>query len=670
MKLTPHSDVTDIPLVGEQTAVKLKKLGIYKAHDLLHHVPSRYQDYREEGEIGKVTVGQTVTLRATVVEIKNIYTKNGKVVQDALLTDGEHNIHAIWFRQVYLPKTLPSGTFAAFTGKVSFWGRQKALFAPQFEKIEDNKELIHTGRIVPIYPETAGVTSKWLRRVVHNTLSNIEIPEFLPENLINEEHLAGFSESLHFIHKPEDLSQAEKGRHRLAFNELLLLQLAQKERAHAWKGGNVTKKLKVTTDLMLQFLENLPFSATKSQIRSMKELAQDLGDTTPMNRLLEGDVGSGKTAVAAFGCFVSMINKASAIVMAPTQILAQQHANTLAALLSPFDIPVVLVTSREKVKQLKEKAVYVGTQALLFKFINADVGFVVIDEQHRFGVVQRAELMEKGKRIPHVLTMTATPIPRTVALTLYGDLDLSTLDELPSGRKPIKTWVVPAKKRNSAYEWIEKEIEKTHCQAFVVCPLIEVSEVEKMKQVKAATEEFQKLKTIFKKRRLALLHGKMKAEEKKKILDSFRAHEIDILVTTPVVEVGVDIPNAAIMVIEAADRFGLAALHQLRGRVGRGTLSSYCLLMTENGSEKVQKRLSAMSKTLSGRALAELDLELRGPGEIFGTRQSGIPELSIARWTDIDLIKRTKSLAATISENPNDYASIYEYFHMRKKVSN
>jgi ATP-dependent DNA helicase RecG len=374
-----------------------------------------------------------------------------------------------------------------------------------------------------------------------------------------------------------------------------------------------------------------------------------------MNRLLEGDVGSGKTVVAAAAAFAVFLNGYQTIVMAPTQILATQHYETFKKLLTPFGVRVSLTTSDVKKSELGRNDVFIGTHALLNGKINFDkVGLVVIDEQHRFGVEQRKHLIKKSGT-PHVLTMTATPIPRTIALTSYGDLDLSVLTEMPLGRLKVTTWVVPETKREGAYGWIKSQILKSKSQVFIVCPLIEDSETETLADVKSVTSEFEKLKKIFVGYKLGLLHGRMKPTEKTKVLGGFRSRRIDILVTTPVVEVGIDIPNATVMVIEAAERFGLAQLHQLRGRVGRGDKKSYCLLFA---NIKYSKRLRAMEKMHSGFELAELDLQLRGPGEIFGTAQSGFPELKVASWNNYPLIKKAKDVADDIVKNPSKYPDI------------
>jgi ATP-dependent DNA helicase RecG len=392
-----------------------------------------------------------------------------------------------------------------------------------------------------------------------------------------------------------------------------------------------------------------------------------------MNRLLEGDVGSGKTVVAATASFISFLNGFQTVFMAPTQILAKQHFNTLKSVLDPYKVRVSLVTSAGIEADLGKTDVYIGTHALLHdKASFDDAALVVIDEQHRFGVKQRAIIAEKSSnnKIPHVLTMTATPIPRTVALTIYNDLDLSTLDELPKGRQPITTKVVPPQKRKKAYEWINEKIKDDDVQAFVICPLIEESEKESMVQVKAATAEYERLKKAVPERKIDILHGRMKGKDKEKIIDRFKKGKTELLVSTPVVEVGIDVPNATIMVIEGAERFGLAQLHQLRGRVGRGKKKSYCFLFAEKASEKVVKRLSYLQKTKSGFELAELDLKLRGPGEVFGTRQHGFSELKIANWQDISLIKKARKVAKDAIQNPAKFSKLKEKLNYMQRAKN
>jgi ATP-dependent DNA helicase RecG len=432
------------------------------------------------------------------------------------------------------------------------------------------------------------------------------------------------------------------------------------ERKLNWNKNLVSNPYSVEKfrDKIENFIIKLPFKLTNAQKRVIEEIFDDLAKSKPMNRLLEGDVGSGKTVVSAIAMYLSYLNGFQSVLMAPTEILAQQHYKTILQLLTPLKIKIGFATGNEK-KKIDDFDVMVGTHAVLEKGISFEkLGLVVIDEQQRFGVEQRALIRGKGKN-PHLLTMTATPIPRTIALTLYGDLDLSILDEMPVGRKQIKTWLVPPEKRNNAYSWIEKQIVDTKSQVFIVCPFIEESET--MQTVKAASKEFENLKNnVFKNLKLGLLHGKMKAKEKEGVLEKFRTGKIDILVATPVVEVGIDIPNATIIVIEASERFGLAQLHQLRGRVGRGDKQSYCLLFTESLNPQTLERLKAMEKHNFGAELAELDLKLRGPGEIYGTMQHGRKMLKIASFSDFDLIQKVKREAEKIFPNLKNYPELLE----------
>lgn len=674
MKLT--DSVTRLPLVGHAYARKLEKLVIFTIEDLIHHIPHRYKDYRLKSDISSAQVGETVTIQGNILSIKNIYTSSGKNIQEAILEDKSGKITAVWFNQPYLTRSIKKGGKYSFSGKIDIFNNKKALISPEYENIEVGDSTIHTGRLVPVYPETRGVSSKWLRAKISFALKAFDdnFDEFLPSETLENLSMPSHHEALRRVHFPRDLKEAEEAKKRLAFNELLFHQLKSLYRKNNWRKIPTVNKLTIDTKLINEFLSSLPFSPTKSQLRSIKEICADLSKEYPMNRLLEGDVGSGKTVVAAAGAFASFVNGYQTVFMAPTQILAQQHFDTLNKIFKDFKVRVSLVTSAGIKADLGKTDIFVGTHALIHKKVKFDnVSLVVIDEQHRFGVEQRAHLIQKTgkrKRAPHVLTMTATPIPRTVALTVYGDLDLSTLDELPKGRQRITTWIVPRQKREAGYKWISDQIKKEKIQVFVICPLIEESQVETMKQVKSATAEFERLKNVFPDLKLGLLHGRLSAKAKNQVLDSFRNNEINILVTTPVVEVGIDVPNATIMLIEAAERFGLAQLHQLRGRIGRGEKKSYCLLFTDVKSAKVYKRLKALTQSLSGFELAELDLQMRGPGEIFGTKQHGFPELKIASWTDTDLIRVSRKVAQDAIEKPEKYSKLIKIIESQDVVPN
>ena len=666
--MKPVSPVTKIPFIGYVYAKKLERLDIFSIKDLLFHVPSKYNDYSKKLDISKLKVKDISTIEGVVDSVKNQYTKSFKIIQTAQISDGTGSIKAIWFNQPFLTRTIKKGARLSLSGKTDWFGREKVLISPEYEIITPEKQKLHTGRIVPVYPETKGLSSKWLRSRISYALEKCPISfiEYLPEEILQKYKLPDIKSAINYIHFPNNLKEAESGRKRLAFEELFFLHIKSLMRKINWKKNKSSKSLKVDKKEVSQFIESLPFKLTESQTRSVDELLNELDKDIPMNRLLEGDVGSGKTVVAAVGCFVCFLNGFQSVIMAPTQILAEQHYQTMGKFFSKYKIRLCLVTSSGIKKDTGNADIIIGTHALLYNKNKIDLknsAYVVIDEQHRFGVEQRAILSKKSRDsyiYPHVLTMTATPIPRTVALTLYGDLDLSTLDELPKGRKKITTWLVPPEKREDAYKWIEKKIKNTKVQAFIICPLIEESEKETMKQVKGATQEFERVKKIFPRLKVGLLHGKLKPVEKNSIIENFRAKKTDILVSTPVVEVGVDIPNATIMVIEAAERFGLAQLHQLRGRVGRGEVKSFCLLFTESKSKTITTRLSIMQKTLSGFKLAELDLKLRGPGEILGVRQHGFTRLKAASWSDLKMIKITKDVAREVIENPEKYPKFYK----------
>lgn len=664
-----RSSINSLPGVGGIFARKFQKLGINSVSDLFYHVPTRYIDYTKLSHINSVQAGEVITVHAKVNSIANIYSKRGIRMQIGSIEDATGKLTVVWFNQPFLIRTLYPGRLISLSGKVGFFNRKLCLTSPDFEILNDeDSETHHTGRLVPIYPETAGLSSRWIRTKIRNAYEYFgSIEDFLPQDLLAKKHLTNLNDAIKRVHFPENLEDVEKGINRLAFDELLFMHLKSEYRKSNWKKNKPTYKLSIEKSLIIRFIEHLPFKLTGSQQKAINEILKDLSGETPMNRLLEGDVGSGKTVVAAVSAFAAFLNGYQTIIMAPTQILASQHYKTLKELLEPFKLRISLITSETKKVELGRSDIFIGTHALLHKKIDFDrVALVVIDEQHRFGVEQRAHLVKKSQSAgrqrastaPHVLTMTATPIPRTIALTSYGDLDLSVLTELPEGRLAVTTWVVPESKRDGAYRWIEKQISDNKSQVFWVCPLIEESEKETMEGVRAATEEYNNLKLKMKNLKFGLLHGRLNSADKNKILEKFRKGNIDILVSTPVVEVGIDIPNATIMVIEAAERFGLAGLHQLRGRVGRGNKKSYCLLFSNVKGGKASRRLKAMEKMHSGFELAELDLKIRGPGEIFGIAQSGFAELKIASWNNYELIKETKEVAEDVFKNPENYPKL------------
>jgi ATP-dependent DNA helicase RecG len=635
------SPVTTITGIGPVMGKKIAKLGVADIFDLFYHLPFRYEDRSLISEINRVQPGESVTLIGTLTKIKNDYTRRGKVIQSGEITDATGSLPVVWFNQPFLTRTLKSGTRIALYGKIDAFNGKPALVSPEYEL--DRGLLLHMGRLVPVYPETAGISSKWLRAKIYQLLNLIDFTDFLPP----QPDLLNWKTAINTIHFPTHLGDTVAARKRLAFDELLLLQLLALSRREAWKTTKLIHPLIVNREKINQLIASLPFNLTGSQTSAIEEILSDLSSPHPMNRLLEGDVGSGKTVVAAIAAYVTYLNGFHTLILAPTQILAQQHFQTLSRIFSAFGVKVSLVIGSTK-KIDSDSHIYVGTHALLSADKNIDqVGLVVIDEQHRFGVAQRALAVAKGKS-PHILTMTATPIPRSMALTMYGDLDLSVLETPPSGRLSIKTWVVPEPKRVPAYEWIKSQLKEYHTQCFIVCPLIEESE--SLQSVKSAKAEYARLTEVFSEFKLGLLHGKLKPAEKDAIISDFRAGNYDILVSTPVVEVGIDIPNATIMVIEGAQRFGLAQLHQLRGRVGRSNLQSYCLLFSDHPTD----RLKAMEQHHSGLELAEIDFRLRGPGEIYGTAQHGLPQFRVATYSDITLIEKAKAAAQNLLPRLNE----------------
>lgn len=639
---TPLSKVQGF---GPTYLSRLARLGISSVGELIYHFPFRYDDLSSVKKIAELSPGEVATVRGEVWEIGNVRTRRGKTLTRLIVNDGSGSIEAVFFNQPYLARVIRSGTTISLAGKVSQYSGKINFSNPDYELGTGG---LHTGRLVAVYPETEGLSSKWIRGKIARILPETGgLKEYLPERVMTEFKLLPLTEALQKIHLPQNPLEAEAARRRFGFEEFFLLQLASLIRKAAWqKSPGVVVAL--DQEKLLQFTAALPFQLTSDQNKVLSEILGDLGRPRPMNRLLQGDVGSGKTVVAAAAAYMANLSGFQTALMAPTEILANQHYQTLRAILEPHGLTIGLRTGSRK---LGSGTVTVGTHALLSRSLEfKNLGLVVIDEQHRFGVEQRALLRAKGTT-PHVLTMTATPIPRTLALTLYGDLDISVISSLPPGRQPIKTYLVPPEKRNKSYQFVREKIASGQ-QIFVVTPLIEPSET--LTTVRSAKAEFDRLKDeIFPELKLGLLHGRLKSQEKEGVLQGFRDKKYDILVTTPVVEVGIDVPNAAVMMIEGAERFGLAQLHQLRGRVGRGAASSWCLLFTEDKTEKARLRLQALEKSNRGQELAELDLNLRGPGEIYGLRQSGIPALKIADLADLSLLEETKKAAERfVKESP------------------
>ncbi len=666
--------------VGPRNLPRLKKLGVKTVRDLLWHFPVRYEDFSSAVPIGEIKeAGETVSVRGVVSDIKSIRLwPRRRAVTNATIQDESGLIRAVWFNQPYIAESLPAGSAVSLAGKVSLDKKGLYLSSPHYEKFFEASRLTHTSGLVPIYPETEGITSKYLRFLIKPLLTNAEnLPDPLPEEIIKKYDLPRLEDALHSIHFPKRSEESDSARRRFALEELLLFQL-RVLRDHRQLQTLKASPIIFNEKLIAAFVKNLPFELTNDQRLSAYEILQDLQRSYPMNRLLNGDVGSGKTVVALIVAYQAVLAGHQAVFMAPTEILAEQHFGSLRLLSAgtgnriKFGLltgsvvkqwPVDETTSEKISKKLMlqeiakgEIDILIGTHAVIQKNVKfKDLGLVVIDEQHRFGVEQRMRLVKGQTLVPHLLSMTATPIPRTLALTIFGDLDISLLKEKPKGRQTIITKVIAASEREKAHEFIEEEIQKGR-QIFVICPRIELSNSENSggngqlsvkkllwAEVRAVTEEYKKLaEKTFPHRRVAMLHGKMKAADKNKIMGDFKNGRHDILVSTSVVEVGVDIPNASIMMIESAERFGLAQLHQFRGRVGRGEHQSYCLLFTDSDTALADRRLCALEKTDNGFELAEMDLKIRGPGEFTGIKQSGIPDFAMASLADVELIKKAR----------------------------
>ncbi|PIZ74769.1 DNA helicase RecG [Candidatus Peregrinibacteria bacterium CG_4_10_14_0_2_um_filter_43_11] len=656
----------------------LREMELITVEDLLLYFPRTYEDLSVVKPLHEVKQGEIVTLKGCLHGIKRLPTKRkGFSLIKALFYDAVGNqAEVVWFNQPYLLRTLPMETEVTLAGKVEYkYGR----FTIQSPEVELSKAVqVHTAGMVPVYPQHDVITSKWLREKINPLLYLAkEFEEFLPEEIVKEEKLAPKSEAVREIHFPTSQKTLERARDRLAYEELFLLQLRAVKTKAEWKKSRpewgAIEMISMNVDLVKQFFSTLPFVPTGAQKVAIFEILRDMEQPYPMMRLLEGDVGSGKTLVAVMAILHAVKQGYQVAVMAPTSVLAQQHLISVRKFMDIFGkkypsekpITVELLTGSLKTGEKKKVQnaiangqidIIIGTHALVQEAVKFyKLGLVVIDEQHRFGVKQRELLVRQGS--PHVLTMTATPIPRTLAIVAYGDQDLSVLNEMPPGRQPIETKIVPPEHRQTVYRFAEEKIKQGQ-QVYVICPLIDESDVLEFKSVKA---EYQKLKVLFKDFSVEMLHGKLKPEEKEQIMRDFKGKKIDLLISTSVIEVGIDVPNATIMLIEGADRFGLSQLHQFRGRVGRGSEKSYCFLYTDSDSQATFTRLKAMVDHSDGFKLAEIDMKLRGPGEVYGIRQSGLPDLKIASLSNGVLVSRIRKAAehlVEISPDLKEYPSL------------
>lgn len=648
MKLsTPVGELKD---VGEAVGRQLAGLGIETVSDLINDFPRRYDDYSAVVNIAELKPGH-VTLRARIGNVKGRYVRRGLHITEAIATDDTGSVRLVWFNQPYRAGAIKANQDYFISGDFGLRRGQFNLLNPSCELVNDFP--INTARIIPIYREAKGIKSFTIRKLIREAINaTAELPEHLPDWLVKEQRLMPFAQAVKEVHFPSSADTLDTARRRLGFEEIFELSLAallNKHELYAEKSLAIPFKEKLAKD----FVSHLPFKLTDAQRKAVWKIYQDMAKTQPMNRLLEGDVGSGKTVVAAMAALMATAEGFQVAFMAPTEILARQHAETLFRLLEPMGYgdklglligglrPSAKKTVHDKIAAGEIKLM-VGTHALIAEKVDMrSLGLIIVDEQHRFGVEQRKKLQAKAGHMPHVLHMTATPIPRSLALTLYGELDLSILDELPPGRKSIKTKIISPNSRAQLNKALDKELDAGR-QMFVVCPLISDTDLSRGLSVEEVYERLTKKE--FKHRQVALLHGQMKTAEKERIMNDFVSGKLDVLVSTTVIEVGVDVPNASVMVVEGAERFGLAQLHQLRGRVGRGAHQSYCFLVLSD-AQAPTRRLRALETTSDGFKLAEIDLKLRGPGAIYGTLQHGALDLRVADLADTRLIASARAAA-------------------------
>jgi ATP-dependent DNA helicase RecG len=652
--------------VGPKKSEQLSRLGIVTVEDLVFNLPMRYEDRSRLTPIRQLKIGEHQTIEGEIVSASSRIAKTGTKLFQAVITDGTGFIHAVWFNQPYLKDQIKPGVKIAAYGRVELFDKVQ-IVQPEYEIVEGSgprPESLNMGRIVPVYSLTADLTQKYLRGLVHSALGSgaRSLAERLPTYILARERLVDVKFAAQNIHFPTNFDNLERAYRRIVFEEFLMLQLALALRKRQIKTQDAGLSHRVEGELIDSFRRSLPFELTGGQKKAIADIERDMASSKPMNRLLEGDVGSGKTVVAAHALLLTVQNGFQGVIMAPTEVLARQHFISLSELMMPLGVNVTLLVSgidprmrQEIYAQIKDGSVnvVVGTHAVIQEAVAFNkLGLAVVDEQHKFGVTQRSVLKEKGYN-PHVLVMTATPIPRTLALTVYGDLDMSVIRELPKGRKPITTYWIEESKRQEVYCFVREEIEKGR-QAYVVCPMIEECQGSRSKAQgpAAAVAMFEKLKKeVFANFEVGLLHGRMESKEKAKVMNDFKKRKIDVLVSTVVIEVGIDVPNASVMLVENADRFGLSQLHQLRGRIGRGEHESYCILLADPKTEEAKKRLAAIEDTLDGFRIAEADLEIRGPGEFFGTRQHGLPEIRFGDIIkDIDIMESAKREAFGIAE--------------------
>ncbi len=667
--LTSDAPVSAIRRVSGTTEERLKRLGVSTVGDLVYLLPNRHHDYTNIRKVCDLEpwIEQTVHVKVWNSSV----TRRGPSRQStqAVVGDDTGNVRVIWYNNPYMARTLRPGTEVFISGRVGVFRDQLSFESPDYEIGGRDARLLHTNRLVPVYPAVEGLYQRSLRRFVRQALDGVlpSLEDPLPEDVRHRAGLLGLGNALSQAHFPDSAADVKSARYRLAFEEMLTMQLATIRRKRQWQEEETGVPINTAAPVLARFLESLPFSLTGAQESVLKEILEEIAFDRPMNRMLQGDVGSGKTVVAAAALLVTAATGYQGVLMAPTEILAEQHYLSLSRLLidavggsragntleiqpdlfdRPITIGLLVGSMTDRLKRITRQRIadgeidiVIGTHAVIQPEVAIPyLGLAVVDEQHRFGVMQRAELRDKGRR-PHLLAMSATPIPRSLSLTLYGDLDMSTIDEMPPGRRQIRTRYLEPDQRAAAYEMIRTEVYGGR-QAFVVCPFIDESEAI---QTRAATREYERLAgEVFPDLRVGLIHGRLAYSEKEEVMESFKDRALDVLVATPVIEVGIDIPNATVMLIDGADRFGLAQLHQLRGRVGRGEHQSHCLLLADDPGQEARDRLKIVERLTDGFKLADEDLRMRGPGDYMGKRQSGIPQFKVASMDDIDMIRATR----------------------------
>ncbi len=658
------SNITEIKGIGEAIASKYEKLGILTVRDLLFHIPYKYQDTSEVESIANFLEKGAGTFVAEIVSAKTIYTRFRKQITTVKVKDDTQPLNLTYFNQPYMSKTLIEGEKYLFNGKVTIKGNKRSIYNPKAEKLhEDISQQTLLGKLIGVYPETKGLSSRILRTKLKE-IQNL-IPQLIKDPL-NSEIITNYlplPEAILKVHLPNTAEDFIKARERLALDEMLRIAFRIETEIVQQKGEKAIA-IKTDTKLTNKFIKSLPYTLTEDQDKALSIILEEISKEKPMNRLLNGDVGSGKTVVSAIAILNTISAGYSAILIAPTTVLATQHYDTFKKLFQDFDIDIELCISSEKTISNKKNKLIIGTHAILYqKELPSDLNLVVIDEQHRFGVEQRKYFKTQVTNTPHYLTMTATPIPRSLTEIFFGNLDVSEIKEKPKDRKEIKTYYTPYEKRKDCFDWVVKRIKESNKkeQAFIIYPLIEESE---KTSVKSVLNEFNFLKDNYLKEvDVAFLHGKLKPKEKEQILKDFKAKKYNILISTTVIEVGIDIPDVTMMVIENAERFGLAQLHQLRGRIGRNDMQSYCYVIPGQeymADEDVKERLKYFASHPSGFDVADYDLQRRGPGEVYGTKQSGIPTFKVASIHDLDTLKTARNIARKLLLEDNGYQYILD----------